>query len=60
MRPPMKHLVLLLALACVAPSPIAEYGDVVIDKRSSAAGVRPVIFPNWFHRIRFRCKVCQH
>ena len=37
---------------------LAEYGDVVLNKRSDREGVRPVIFPHWFHRIRFRCKVC--
>jgi len=36
----------------------AEYGDVVINEFSDAAGMRPVVFPHWFHRIRFRCKVC--
>lgn len=36
----------------------AEYGDVVINNYSDAAGMRPVVFPHWFHRIRFRCKVC--
>ncbi|MBC8210551.1 MAG: hypothetical protein H8E21_05735 [Gammaproteobacteria bacterium] len=36
----------------------AEYGDVVINNYSEEAGMRPVIFPHWFHRIRFRCKVC--
>lgn len=36
----------------------AEYGDVVINNFSDAAGMRPVVFPHWFHRIRFRCKVC--
>jgi c(7)-type cytochrome triheme protein len=36
----------------------AEYGDVVINNYSDAAGVRPVVFPHWFHRVRFRCKVC--
>jgi c(7)-type cytochrome triheme protein len=36
----------------------AEYGDVVLNNFSDAAGVRPVVFPHWFHRIRFRCKVC--
>jgi len=36
----------------------AEYGDVVINNYSDDAGIRPVIFPHWFHRIRFRCKVC--
>ena len=50
----------LMALACALPTatPFAEYGDVVINKRSDKEGVRPVIFPHWFHRIRFRCKVC--
>ncbi|HET9579622.1 MAG TPA: c(7)-type cytochrome triheme domain-containing protein [Usitatibacter sp.] len=36
----------------------AEYGDVVINNYADAAGVRPVVFPHWFHRVRFRCKVC--
>lgn len=36
----------------------AEYGDVVINNYSDAAGMRPAIFPHWFHRVRFRCKVC--
>ena len=36
----------------------AEYGDVVINNYSDKAGVRPVVFPHWFHRIRFTCKVC--
>ena len=36
----------------------AEYGDVVINNYSDAAGMRPVVFPHWFHRVRYRCKVC--
>jgi c(7)-type cytochrome triheme protein len=36
----------------------AEYGDIVINNYSDAAGMRPAIFPHWFHRVRFRCKVC--
>lgn len=36
----------------------AEYGDVVFNRYSDAAEMRPVIYPHWFHRIRFRCKVC--
>jgi len=48
-----------LALATVAAGPArAEYGDVVINNFSDAAGMRPVVFPHWFHRVRFRCKVC--
>lgn len=36
----------------------AEYGDVVINNYSDKAGMRPAVFPHWFHRMRFRCKVC--
>jgi len=36
----------------------AEYGDVILNQRSAQEGMRPVVFPHWFHRIRFRCKVC--
>jgi c(7)-type cytochrome triheme protein len=50
-------LVMALALVCAAPA-TAEYGDVVINNYSDAAGMRPVVFPHWFHRVRFRCKVC--
>jgi len=35
----------------------AEYGDVVINNYSDGAGMRPVVFPHWFHRIRFPCQV---
>lgn len=36
----------------------AEYADVVLNRRSEAGGVNPVIFPHWFHRIRYQCRVC--
>ena len=38
----------------------AEYADVVLNKYAEHEGMRPVIFPHWFHRIRFRCKVCHN
>jgi c(7)-type cytochrome triheme protein len=47
-----------LCLAAVSIPVHAEYGDVVLNKRAEKEGVRPVVFPHWFHRIRFRCKVC--
>jgi c(7)-type cytochrome triheme protein len=54
-----------LAMFCVTvtllaapPDSRAEYGDVVINRYSDEAEMRPVVFPHWFHRIRFRCKVC--
>ncbi len=57
--------VLRRALLCLAlvvafvPGPAhAEYGDVVLNRFAEKEGMRPVVFPHWFHRIRFRCKVC--
>jgi c(7)-type cytochrome triheme protein len=50
---------LVLALGLFLAIPVAaEYGDVVLDRNSSKQGMRGVVFPHWFHRIRFRCKVC--
>ena len=52
-------LLVLVVPALLAPASVhAERGDVVLNKRAEANGMRPVIFPHWFHRIRFRCKVC--
>jgi c(7)-type cytochrome triheme protein len=48
----------LALILCLADTARAEYGDVVINNYADQAGMRPVIFPHWFHRIRFRCKVC--
>lgn len=50
-------LLLVGGLANMQPAH-AEYGDIVINNYSDAAGMRPAVFPHWFHRIRFRCKVC--
>jgi len=52
--------IILLALSTgLLPQLVrAEYGDVVLNRRAEANGVRPAVFPHWFHRIRFRCKVC--
>lgn len=47
-----------LAAFSLPQSAHAEYADVVINNYSDPAGIRPVVFPHWFHRIRFRCKVC--
>ncbi len=49
---------LLLGIALAFSTGKAEYGDVVINNYSDATGMRPVVFPHWFHRIRYRCKVC--
>lgn len=47
-----------IALSLAPLSAGAEYGDVVLNRRSEASGVRPVVFSHWFHRIRYRCTVC--
>lgn len=47
-----------MLLGVLASGVRAEYGDVVINNYSDSAGMRPVVFPHWFHRIRYRCKVC--
>ena len=50
----------VLVQASLTPPVDAEYADVVLNRLSEANDMRPVIFPHWFHRIRFRCKVCHH
>ncbi len=51
---------LLLIVLSTSSLVWAEYADVVLNQQSEAQGVRPVIYPHWFHRIRFRCKVCHN
>ena len=51
-------LLISLGLWAAPQESQAEYADVVINNYADAAGMRPAVFPHWFHRIRFRCKVC--
>ena len=53
-------MVLAASLALAPLAARAEYGDVVLNKHAEREGMRPVIFPHWFHRIRYQCKVCHH
>ena len=57
-RPLLAAMALGALLGVVSTDLRAEYGDVVINNYSDASGMRPVVFPHWFHRIRYRCKVC--
>lgn len=57
LKPIRNSIIIILAFMFITPVH-AEYGDVVINNFSDAAGMPPVIFPHWFHRVRFRCKVC--
>ena len=54
----LMSIVVATALPMFSLDAQAEYGDIVINNYSDAAGMRPAVFPHWFHRVRFRCKVC--
>ena len=47
-----------IAVLSFAAMAWAEYADIVINERSEQEGVSPVIYPHWFHRIRYQCSVC--
>jgi c(7)-type cytochrome triheme protein len=53
-----KRLALLVLVVLPIMVAWAEYGDVVINVRAKGEGMAPVIFPHWFHRVRFQCSVC--
>lgn len=49
---------IVLTGTCFSTDSRAEYGDIVLNNYSDEGGIRPVIFPHWFHRIRYGCKSC--
>ena len=53
-----KRIVMLALLLVPAAIVWAEYADVVINMRAEGEGMSPVIYPHWFHRVRFQCSVC--
>ena len=53
-------VILLIGMVLAAPIARGEYGDVVLNKRAEKEGVAPVVFPHWFHRLRFTCDVCHN
>lgn len=45
----------------IPPPPAPEvYGNVLIDRLSTGAGQRPVIFSHWLHRTKYTCRVCHY
>ncbi|HEB02710.1 MAG TPA: hypothetical protein ENI12_05685 [Nitrospirae bacterium] len=38
--------------------PPHEYGTIVMDRTSRAAGEKPVVFSHWTHRLKYTCRVC--
>ena len=50
--------ILLFSAIAFIQSAHAEYGDVVLNETSKAAGMNPVIFPHWVHRMKYSCRAC--
>ena len=55
-------LFIMLALGGgISSTNALEYGDIILETNSVSmkkASVKAVVFPHWFHRIRYKCKVC--
>ena len=49
-------LFLVLALGYERVS--GYYGDMVLNSKAEKRGMPPVVFPHWYHRAEFKCKVC--
>ncbi len=58
----MKRSLIVIVLAVltlwVTNEAQAAYADVVLNRYAEKQGMRPVVFPHWFHRARVKCKVC--
>ncbi len=61
-RPPVLLMVVLVSFVFGSFVVEArEYGDIYMDSTRDSmakADVGAVVFPHWFHRIRYKCKVC--
>ena len=59
MKVRLKCLLLTIAIIGLSTTALwAEYADVIINERAEQEDMRPVIFPHWFHRIRYQCSAC--
>jgi c(7)-type cytochrome triheme protein len=57
----MTLLMLVLITGWGGAAVAREYGDITLEMTRESmekAGVKAAVFPHWFHRIRFKCKVC--
>lgn len=52
------RVAVLVSLGLIGTIGWAEYADVIINEKAEKQGMPPVIYPHWFHRIRFQCSVC--
>ena len=52
-------MVLLVGLLGFASSGVrGVVGDIVMDRRSTANHINPVLFSHWRHRTQFKCYAC--
>lgn len=54
-------LVAVLVASATSVVVAREYGDIYMDSTRDSmrkSDVGAVVFPHWFHRIRYKCKVC--
>ena len=52
-------IVIVMFMGNVLDQPAyAEFGDIVLNETSKAAGMNPVIFPHWVHRMQYSCRAC--
>lgn len=59
-----------ILLALISPAPLLgfyslpphpppdEYGNILIDRKSTESGMLPVYFSHWSHRMKYTCEVC--
>ncbi len=55
------YFLVVAALLMVSSPVFSEYGDIIMNQKADSmrrADVDDVVFPHWFHRIRYRCNVC--
>lgn len=55
--------VFFINMKSTSAAEVGKYGDVILNKNATAMreiGVKDVLFPHTFHRIRFKCKVCHN
>ena len=49
----------LVGLSIVGGTKVSGYyGDMVLNSKAEKRGMPPVVFPHWYHRAEFKCKVC--
>lgn len=51
-------LTLLLSFLFTADHASAYFGDMILNNKAEKRGMPPVVFPHWYHRAEFKCKVC--